>query len=158
MKICQLLKPISISLSPNTEKDDILLALKLLFQPWHWKKELFEVRPRTIQLEEEFKKYLGVKYAISFNSGRSSLMAILKSLGLSQRDEILLQSFTCNAAVNPIIWSGLKPVYVDCNEETFNINIEDLKNKITSRSRVVMVQHTFGLPADMNEILEIIRL
>ena len=161
-------RPISISLSPNTEKDDILLAFKLLFQPHLWKKcknrnlNFYlggeKVKFYSQKLEEEFKKYLGVKYAISFNSGRSALMAILNSLGLQRRDdEVLLQAFTCNAAVNPIIWSGLKPVFVDCDEKTFNIDLEDLKRKITEKSRVVIVQHTFGLPADMNEILEICR-
>lgn len=154
-------KPISISLSPNTEKDDIFLAFKLLFQPWNWKIDVYpgsylRLSASTI-LEEEFKKYLEVKYAIFFNSGRSALMAILNSLGLEKNDEVLLQAFTCNAAVNPIIWSKLEPVFVDCNEETLNIEIEDLKRKITSRSRVVTVQHTFGLPAEMDEILEICR-
>ncbi len=151
-------QPISISLSPNTEKDDIWLALKLIFHPWRWKKENSAIAGISdTRLEEEFKKYLGVKYAISFNSGRSAFLTILKSLDLKEGDEVLLQAFTCNAAVNPIIWSGLKPVYVDCDEKTFNIDIGDLKRKITPRSRVVMVQHTFGLPADLNEILEICR-
>lgn len=143
-------KPISISLSPNTEKDDILLALKLIFQPWKYKTGSVEIR-----LQQNFEKYLGVKYAISFNSGRSALMAILNSLGLNKDNEILLQAFTCNAAVNPILWANLKPVFVDCDEKTLNIDIEDLKRKITSKSKVVMVQHTFGLPANLDEILEI---
>jgi perosamine synthetase len=141
---------ISISLSPNTEKDDVLLAFKLLFQPWQWKKG------KEIELlEKRFKEYSGKKYAFSFNSGRTALMAILDSLSLEKESEVLLQAFTCNAAANPIIWSGLKPVYVDCSEEDFNIDPADLKEKITSRSRAVMVQHTFGFPAEMNKILEI---
>ncbi len=148
-----MLKPISISLSPNTEKDDVFSSFKLLFQPWRWKRSQNASRG----LEEKFKNYLGVKYALSFNSGRSALMAILNSLKLGKDDEVLLQAFTCNAAVNPIIWSGLKPVFIDCDEKTFNIDIEDLKKKITEKSRVVMVQHTFGLPANMDEISEICR-
>ena len=148
-------KPISISLSPNTEKDDIWLAFKLLFQPWLWKSNMGENCSPPIELEEEFKRYLGVKYAISFNSGRSALTAILNSLGLEQGEEVLLQAFTCNAAVNPILWAGLKPIFIDCDEKTFNIDIEDLKRKITQKSRVVMVQHTFGLPAEIDEILGI---
>jgi len=154
MRICQYFKPISISLSPNTEPDDIWLALKLIFQPWKWKNPSTS-SGQVADLEEEFKKYLEVKYAISFNSGRSALMAILFSVALAKEDEVLLQAFTCNAAANPIIWSGLKPVYVDCNETTFNIDVEDLKRKITERSRAVIVQHTFGLPADMDEVLEV---
>jgi len=145
-----MIKPISISLSPNTEKEDIWLAFKLIFQCWKWKKgESIE------ELEEAFKRYFGRKHALSFNSGRSAFLALLNSLGLEQEDEVLLQAFTCNAAVNPIIWAGLKPVYLDCNEATFNIDIEDLKRKITEKSKVVMVQHTFGLPAEMDEILRV---
>ena len=143
-------RPISISLSPNTEKDDIWLAFKLLFHHRKWKKG------KAIEkIEQEFKKYLGVKYAFSFNSLRTAFLIGLKSLNLNQGDEILLQAFTCNAAANPIIWAGLKPVYVDCNEKTFNIDTEDLKRKITKNSRAVVIQHTFGLPAEVDKILKI---
>ena len=159
-------KPISISLSPKTEKDDIKLALKLIFLFWRWKNE-----KETADLEDEFKKYLGVKYAFAFNSGRSALMAILDSLGLNRGDEVLLQAFTCNAVPNPVMWDGFKPIavyceeaalirkpiYVDCDEKTFNIDTDDLKRKMTPKSRAVIVQHTFGLAADMDEILEICR-
>jgi perosamine synthetase len=147
-----ILKPISISLSPNTEKDDIFLALKLLFQPWRWKKEK---KNYSLLLEKKFKDYLPVNHAFSFNSGRSCLMAILSSLNLEKNDEILLQTFTCNAAVNPILWSNLKPVFIDVNQDDFNINIQDLKNKITVKTKAVIVQHTFGLPAELDEIIEI---
>jgi len=144
-------KPISISLSPNVEKDDVGLALNLLIRPWLWR------RGKAVrELEESFKNYLGVKYAFSFNSGRSSLYAILKALsaveGLKSGDEILLQAFTCNAVPNPVLWAGLEPIYVDCNKDDFNIDVEDLKSKITSKSKIVIIQHTFGMPADMDEI------
>jgi len=143
-------KPISISLSPNTERDDIWLAFWLKFQPWRWKKG------REIgELENQFKDYLGVKHAISFNSGRSSLVAILNSLGLEEDNEVLLQAFTCNAVPNPVIWEGLRPVYVDCRETDFNIDPQDLERKITSQSRAVIVQHTFGLPAEMDKLVKI---
>ena len=147
-------RPISISLSPNTEKDDIRLALKLLFQPWDWKLNHYATRPRSVGLEEEFKRYLGVKYAISFNSGRSALMAILDSLDIKKDDEVLLQGFTCNSAVNPILAKGAKPVFVDV-VDTINMDPEDLKKKITSKSKVAMIQHTFGWPAQIDEILKI---
>ena len=156
------------SLSPNTEKDDIFLAFKLIFQPWKSKISINQQnqhKSAVQELEEEFRKYLGVKYAFSFNSGRSGFLAILSALDLEQGSEILVQGFTCNAVINPIIWSrlrqgyggqaGLKPVFVDIKQETLNIDSQDLKNKITDKSRAVIVQHTFGLPTDMNEILKI---
>ena len=144
-----MIRPISISLSPNTETDDILAAFALLFQPWRWK------RGKEIELlEQDFKNYLGVSSVVSFNSGRSAFLAILESLGLQKGDEILMQAFTCNAVPNPILWSGLKPVYIDCKED-YNMSSVDLEKKITPRSRVVLVQHTFGFPADMDKIQEI---
>ena len=150
-KFCQ---PIFTSLSPNTEKDDIVLVLKLILQPWKWKSIKYQVSSIKY-LEEEFKKYLGVKHAFAFNSGRSGFLAILSALGLGQRSEILVQGFTCNALVNPIIWSGLKPAYIDIKQDTLNIDPQDLERKITNKSRGVVVQHTFGLPAEMDRILEI---
>lgn len=144
-------KPISISLSPNVEKDDVKLALNLIVRPWFWK------RGRAVEeLEKKFKEYLGVKYAVSFNSGRSSFYALLKALKeteeLKEGDQVLLQAFTCNALPNPVLWAGLEPVYIDCSEDDFNIDISDLKLKIGPKARVLVVQHTFGMPCDMNEV------
>lgn len=151
-------KPISISLSPNVEKDDVRLALNLIIRPWLWKKGR-----AVLDLENKFKKYLGAKHAFSFNSGRSALFAILKALscveGLKKNDKILLQAFTCNAAINPVLWAGFEPVYVDCNKDNFNIDIENLKEKILKNpdAKILIIQHTFGLPANMDEIMFIVR-
>jgi dTDP-4-amino-4,6-dideoxygalactose transaminase len=145
-----MIKPISISLSPNTELDDVWLAFRLLFQPWRWEKG-----KAIAELEKSFKEYVGAGFAFSFNSGRSSLMAILHGLGLKEGDEVLLQAFTCNAVPNPVMWVGLKPIYVDCREDDFNIDVDDLEQKITPKSRVVIVQHTFGLPADIDKVTEV---
>ncbi|OGZ26838.1 MAG: hypothetical protein A2365_01415 [Candidatus Nealsonbacteria bacterium RIFOXYB1_FULL_40_15] len=142
-------RPISISLSPNVEKDDVKLALRTMLKPWIWKGG-----KDVLLLENRFREYLKAKHAISFNSGRSALMAILKNLGLREGDEILSQAFTCNASVNPVIWLKLKPVYVDCSDD-FNMDTEDLKRKITPKSKVLIIQHTFGNPAEMDELLEI---
>jgi dTDP-4-amino-4,6-dideoxygalactose transaminase len=145
-------KPISISLSPNVEKDDVKIALNLIIRPWLWR------RGKAVkELEGEFKKYLGVKYAVSFNSGRSSLYAILKTLELEKGSEVLLQAFTCNAVPNPILWAELEPIYADCNKNDFNIDIENLKTKITPQTKVLIVQHTFGMPINMDEINFIMR-
>lgn len=147
-------RPISISLSPNTEKDDIQLAFKLLFRPGNWKISTNQHKTADQELEEEFKKYLRVSYAFSFNSGRSAFLAILNSLEIKENDEVLLQAFTCNAAVNPILNLKAKPIFVDI-DDTLNLDPEDLKKKITSRSKAILVQHTFGWPAQIQEISKI---
>jgi len=151
MKFLQYSKPIFTALSPNTEKDDVLLALKLISQPKKWKqgKEIQE-------LEEEFKKYLGLNFSSSFNSGRVALMAILEAMEIKKKDEVLLQAFTCNSAVNSILEREAKPIFVDI-DDTLNIDPKDLERKITPRSRAIMVQHTFGWPAQMEEILRIVQ-
>lgn len=151
MKINQVSSIISTSLSPNTEKDDIRLASRLLFRFDLWKKG-----GKITELEKEFNKYLSVKYSISFNSGRSALIAILEALDLKKGDEVLIQGFTCNSAVIPFLKKKVEPVFVDI-DKTLNLDPEDLRKKITSKSRIVMVQHTFGCPAKMREIMEIAR-
>jgi dTDP-4-amino-4,6-dideoxygalactose transaminase len=143
-------RPISISLSPNVQTDDVKLAFSLLFGK---KNNFVEVKPQQ-NLEQEFARYLEVKHIYAFNSGRSSLMAILAALEMKQGSEVMLQAFTCNAAVNPIRWAGYEPVFVDC-DQNYNLSAADLRKKITKKSRAVMVQHTFGLPADMDEIKKI---
>ncbi len=142
-------KPIFTSLSPNTEKDDIILAFKLIFQPWKWKKG-----DSTQKLEKEFRSYLGVNNVFVFNSGRSALLAILDALGIGKGQEVLLQGFTCNAVINPILKSGAKPVFVDI-DHTLNLDPNDLKKKITSNSKAVIIQHSFGWPAQIDEIMKI---
>lgn len=136
-------KVISVSLSPNTERDDVSLALKLIFNPLEWKKGR--------ELERAFRNFFGFPNAFSFNSGRSSLVAALKAMEVGKGDEVILQAFTCNAAVNPILHVGAKPVFADI-DDSLNISVEDVKKKITSRTKAVMVQHTFGYPAEVEKI------
>ncbi|MFA5072116.1 MAG: DegT/DnrJ/EryC1/StrS family aminotransferase [Candidatus Pacearchaeota archaeon] len=143
------MKTISISLSPNTEKDDISLAFSLIFQPWKWRNG----KP-TKDLERMFRNHFGFKNAFSFNSGRSSLIAILKAMEIGKDDEVILQAFTCNAAVNPIIYVGATPVFADI-DESLNIFPDDVIKKITKKTKAIMIQHTFGYPGDINEIRKI---
>ena len=143
-------KPVFVSVSPNAQKDDVFLALKLLFSPWRWIKG-----EAPQKLTEKIKNYFGVKSAFVFDSGRTSLYAILSSVDFREGGEVLVQAFTCVAAVNPILWIGAKPVYVDIEENTFNMSPDDLKKKITPRSRAIIIQHTFGMPGKIEEIASI---
>ncbi len=144
-------KPISISLSPNVQKDDVALAFKLLFQPWKWKKG-----SSIAEFEQAFAKYLGTKHAVSFNSGRSAMYAILKALDLPKESEVLLQAFTCNAVPNPVLWAGHKPVYADCAND-FNIDGAAAEKLATGQVKAFVAQHTFGLPADIQALELIMR-
>ncbi|MFA5228505.1 MAG: aminotransferase class V-fold PLP-dependent enzyme [Candidatus Paceibacterota bacterium] len=138
-------KVISVSLSPNTQKDDISLAMKLLFSA---------KKGGTKKLERLFRNYFGFRNAFAFNSGRSSLIAILKSMDIKSGDEVILQAFTCNAVCNPIKYIGATPIFIDI-DDSLNMSVDDLKNKITPKTKAVIIQHTFGLPAEIDKIKEI---
>ncbi len=146
-------KVISISLSPNVFPEDIAATKAIRQEPIAWR------TGQAIQdLEKAFTRYFDMQgeYSVyTFNSGRSALLMLLYAFDIGKGDEVLLQAFTCNAVPNPIFWVGAKPVYVDVCEDTFNMNVEDLSRKITPRAKAIIVQHTFGLAADMEAILAI---
>ncbi len=139
-------RPVHIGLSPNASWEDFFLAWKILLQPGTWKQG-----KAIAEIELWFKDYLNTKFAISFNAGRSALYTILKSLQLPLDSEIMLQAFTCVAVPNCVIWSQMKPVYVDI-DATINFDVADAEKKVTGRTKAVIVQHTFGVPANMEKI------
>lgn len=140
-------KVISASLSPNTQADDVFRAIAMMLTPWKWKDG------SSIQEAEQWfeSRFPGCS-AVSFNSGRSALLAILTSFGVGKDDEVLVQSFTCVAVPNSVLWAGAKPVYVDI-DKTLNFDVSDAVTKVTSRTRAIIVQHTLGIPADMKKII-----
>jgi len=141
---------IHISLSPNLQSDDLLLSIKLLFKPQNWK----TTTKQLILANQLVKMYKGSKAYLT-NSGRSALLFGLTTLNLPKRSEIILQSFTCSAAVNPIISSGLVPKYIDIDLQNYNINPDKIKEQINQNTRAIVIQHTFGTPADVNKIKKI---
>lgn len=111
---------------------------------------------QTIQkYEAMFKEYLNVSYASSFWKGRVALYGILKALGIGKGDEVLVEGFTCIVVPNAVIFTGARPVYVEPDPKTYNLDINRIEAKITPKTKAIIVQHTFGLPADMDSIIEI---
>lgn len=143
------MKQISIAWAPNAQKDDLLVAFKLIFQPWKWYGNK-EVR----KLENKFSEYIGQK-SVAFDSGRSALYAILNSFNIKEGDEIALQAFTCVALPNPILWTGATPIYIDVDKKNFNIDIDDLEKKLTANTKAIIVQYTFGICPDIKRIKEL---
>ena len=89
--------------------------------------------------------------------GRVALAAILRALGIRAGDEVLIQAFTCVAVPEAIMSIGSRPVYVDTAEHGLNMDPSDLASKLTGSTKAVVVQHSFGLPADIVRIAEIAR-
>ena len=108
------------------------------------------------EFEKEFSRYIGAKYSFSTNSGASALQLALHSLGIGPGDEVIVPAYTFIAVAQPVIAQGAVPVFADI-DETFNISPEDVKKKITSRTKAVIVVHMFGNVAKINEIMNITR-
>ena len=147
------MRPVFIGASPNTEKDDIKLALKLLFQPWRWRED----KENSVnKFEEMVSEYHGGINTVAMDSARSAFYLLLKAYEIGPGDEVILPSFSCLVIANPVIWVGAKPVYVDIDKETFNLSLDDLKKKLTNKTKIILVQHTFGLPVELEKVREIV--
>lgn len=107
------------------------------------------------QYERYFSDLVGVKKAFAFWKGRVALYAILKAMGVGAGDEVILPGYTCVMDVNPVKYLGASPVYVDIEPDTFNINMDLLEEKITEKTKVIIAQHTYGYPCDMDAIMSI---
>lgn len=110
--------------------------------------------PATLRLEQELARHCGTKHARMVSTCRIGFYLVLKSLGLQKGDEVLLTPLTIPDMVNAVHTLGFKPVFVDISLEAQNIDVEDLKRKITPRSRVLLVTHLAGLVPDMQAILQ----
>lgn len=147
-------KTIFTGFAPNLNKQDVLTSLKFLCFPNYWTK--LKTGDSLEKAEQQLKDYFDVKHALLFDSGRSALYFAVKSLGIKPEDEVIIQAYTCVVVVNAVKFAGAKPVYVDI-DETLNIDTDDLIKKISKNTKAVVIQHTFGIPANLEKITEICR-
>ena len=113
----------------------------------------FILGPEVRKFETEVASYLGVDYAIGVNSGTDALMIGMRSLGIAPGDEVITTPFSFVATAESISNIGAKPVFVDINPETFNLNPEAIKEQITPKTKAIMPVHLYGCPAAMTQIL-----
>lgn len=112
--------------------------------------------PETVtRFERAFADWLGTDCAFAFWKGRVAMYAILRALGVGDGDEVVLPGYTCVMDVNPVMYVGARPVYVDIEPVTYNMDVRLLEDRITPRTKVIIAQHTYGYPCDMDPILEI---
>ena len=106
------------------------------------------------KFEKEFSVYIGGKHALSTTNGTQALILALEAVGVRGK-EVLVPSFTFIASATSIIRAGGKPVFVDVDEKTYNIDPEDVKKKITENTKAIMPVHLYGQAANMDELMEI---
>ncbi len=109
----------------------------------------------VIEYEKRFAEWFGGGTAFAFWKARIALYAILKAIGVADGDEVILPGYTCVMNVNPVKYLGAKPVYVDIEPDTFNINPDLIESKITEKTKVIIAQHTYGYVCDMDKIIGI---
>mgnify|MGYP001063592317 CR=1 FL=1 len=131
-------------------KDEILRCINEIFESSH-----YILGENVKDFEDEIKSYLGVSEAIGVASGTDALHLALKALDITQGDEVITTPFTFFATVEAILYVGAKPVFVDIDENTYNIDPEKIEEKITPQTKAIIPVHIFGCPADMIKISEI---
>ncbi len=107
--------------------------------------------------EEEFARYLGVRHAVGVNSGTSALQLTLLALGIGPGDEVITVSQTFVATIEAICWTGARPVLVDIEEATYNIDPAQVEAAITQKTKAIIPVHLYGHPANLDPLLEMAR-
>ena len=107
------------------------------------------------QFEDKFAEYCGVKYGISCSNGTTALHLAIEAIGISKGDEIITPTFSMAASTNSILYAGAKPVFIDSELDTWNLDITEIESKITSKTKAIMIVHTYGHPVDMDKVKEI---
>ena len=105
--------------------------------------------------EEEFAQYCDAHYCAGVNSGTDALKFICMALGIKEGDEVILPVNTFIATALGVSSMGAKPVFVDCEEGTYNIDVKKIEEKITSRTKAIIAVHLYGQPAEMDSIISI---
>ena len=108
-----------------------------------------------IKFEEMFSKFCGNKYGIACSNGTTAIHLMVESMGIGKGDEVIIPTFTMIATANAVAYTGAKPVLVDSEPETWNIDPAKIEEKITDKTKAIMVMHTYGHPCDIDAIQRI---
>jgi len=134
---------------PSTGTEELESVRKVLESGW------LGMGSTTYVFEEEVKKFIGSKHVIAVNTGTSALHIALDAFGIGPGDEVLVPSITYVASVQTIIATGAIPVFCESHESNLLIDVEDVKQKITNRTKAVMPVHYCGQSCDMGALLSL---
>ena len=111
--------------------------------------------PFVKRFEDAFAARLGRKHGIAVTNGTAALDVAVESIGIGPGDEVILPTFTIISCINQILRAGATPVLVDADPQTWNMNVQQIEGKITTRTKAIMVVHIYGLPVDMDPVLDL---
>ncbi len=134
---------------PTIEQEEIDEVVETLKSGW------IGQGPKCEKFEEEFRSYIGSKYAISLNSCTAGLQLSLMALGIGRGDEVITTSLTFCSTVNAIVHTGASPVLSDIDPAALNLDPEKIEEKITKKTKAIIPVHLYGCPADMKKIMSI---
>ena len=130
-------------------RDDILSAITRVCDS-----QRFIMGPEVDGLERELSAMLGVRHAVAVSSGTDALLLALMALGVTHGDEVITSAYSFFATAGAVARLGATPVFVDIDLDTYNLDVRQLPSAITSRTKAILPVHLFGLPADMNAVLD----
>jgi dTDP-4-amino-4,6-dideoxygalactose transaminase len=133
-------------------REEVLAAVTAVLDSQH-----FIMGPEVEKLEAEVAQFIGSGFAIGCASGSDALLLALMSMGVGSGDEVVTTPFTFVATAGSIARLNAKPVFVDIDPETYNLDWKQLEAAITQRTKAIIPVHLFGLPAEMGKIMEIAR-
>jgi perosamine synthetase len=133
------------------DEDDIQSVVKVL------RSDFLTTGPTIEQFETEIAKFTGAKYAVAFSSGTAALHGACYAAGISEGDEVITSPMTFAASANCVLYQGGKPVFVDIDPLTYNLDPNLIKENITEKTKAIIPVHFTGQPAELDEILKIAR-
>lgn len=113
--------------------------------------------PFIAEFEEKFAAYIGQKYGIAVSNGSAALDIAVKALNLGEGDEVIMPAFTIISPIQSVITAAATPVLVDSDPLTWNMNVQEIEEKITKRTKAILVVHIYGLPVDMDPVITLAR-
>ena len=137
---------ISLDLAPNEGYQDALKSITILIQPWRWIKG-----QQSVRVKAKLKRFFPEHDAFLYLSARGALYKVFQGLKLTKGDEVAVVGFTCEAVILPLTELKLVPLYIDVEKESFSLDFSDLKKKLSSKTRAIVLQHTFGITPEYRE-------
>ncbi|MDD5431151.1 MAG: DegT/DnrJ/EryC1/StrS family aminotransferase [Candidatus Pacebacteria bacterium] len=136
---------------PALGKEEIRAVFSIISSGW------IASGKETEKFENEFGGYLGYKkgQAAAVSNGTAALYVSLMALGIKPGDQVIVPAYVCSAVLNAVFLAKAKPVLADINKDDLNISYEEVRKKITSKTKAIIVSHTFGMPADIGRLLKL---